>query len=158
MTLYRGAKSPCHIQPGVKKSICKPAIPLIQAPTKQVLPQGRSNLENKAARENDQRLLGLLPRIGRRRILRLQRGQGHGIRPRRRRRRISPGSLPRRVKRRRQRQRQESRRKPMSQRDQGKRPPLKSYPERRPKQKRERGRRLRQGPRLRLRSRKRWRR
>ena len=45
-----------------------------------------------------------------------------------------PGSLPRRVKRRRPRQRRESLRKHMPQRDQRKRPPLISDPERRPKE------------------------
>ena len=52
-----------------------------------------------------------------------------------RRRRRLPGSLPRRVKMWRPRQRQESRRKPMMQREQRKRLPLRSYPRQMQKEK-----------------------
>ena len=55
-------------------------------------------------------------------------------------------------------QRRESRRKHIPKREQRKRPPLIPDPEWRPKEKRERRQRLRQGPRLRLKSSKRQRR
>ena len=105
--------------------------------------------------KTEKRDRGRRPRLGRRRSISLQRGKMHGLRPRRRRRRRSPSSLPKRLKRRRLRQRQESHRKPIPQRDQNNRPPVRSDPRQIPKEQRERGQRLRQGPSLRLISRKR---
>ena len=103
-------------------------------------------------------MIGSLPRIGRKRSLRPQRAQRHGLRLRRRRRWRSPGSLLRRVKNGRLRHRQESQRKHMPQREQRKRLPLRSEPRWRPKELCDRGQGLRQGPRLMLIPSKRWRR